>query len=451
MKNKYHKSLRKISLIIIVITCSFSSVKTFANKPVNSIPDIAYYSPLLDTFPTYNITTYNIGIPIDTMGYAADPANEICGGTMVLYVINGMISPTNEGWLIDDVSGTNDCDTVNSPTAKLCELLKAYKLGVIDSVVALYKSSDHVIINNILSNPATRSYFQGSIDSITGISLKAGFEYNGGFLAYTNITYIGNSQQITPYYFVQENNQWVLSTFEDSLKITSNMAVYLNSKSPSSMIVSTDIDADGILNISDNCACEANPNQTDTDGDGIGDACDNCPTLANNSQTDIDKDGIGDVCDNCPRHYNSLQMDIDNDHIGDSCDNCPTAVNSDQSDVDGDYIGDACDQDLDNDGLPNSEDTDIDGDGVLNNIDNCSYYPNQNQTDGDTDGVGDACDNCQLISNPNQDDTDHDGLGDACDPDIDNDGVLNDIDNCPYYPNPNQMDANCNGIGDICE
>jgi len=450
MKNIYHLSLLKISLLITVISCSFSSVKTIAANPFISLPDIINHSPVLDTFPSYNITTYNLGIPIDTMGYTSDPGNEICG-SLVLYVIDGMISPYNNGWLIDDASGSLNCNTVNSPTAKLCKLLKAYKLGNIDSVIALYKSADYAVINNILANPLTRSHFQGMIDSITGLTLKAGFEYGGGFIAFTNITFIGNSQQITPYYFVQENNEWVLSSLEDSLKITSNIAVYLNSKSPSSMIISNDIDGDGILNTSDNCPCKANPTQTDSDGDGIGNACDNCPTTANHNQADIDKDGIGDLCDNCFKHFNPLQTDIDNDHIGDSCDNCPAAFNSTQSDIDGDYIGDACDQDIDNDGIPNNADNDIDGDGVLNTIDNCPYYPNQNQADSDNDGVGNSCDNCQLTSNPDQTDTDLDGLGDACDPDMDNDGVPNVIDNCPKFYNPDQLDVNCNGIGDACE
>jgi hypothetical protein len=450
MKNKYNQSLPKIILTIIVIICCFSSAKTFAAKPVNCFPSITYFSPLLDTFPTYNIATYNLRIPIDTMGYTSDPGNEMCG-SMVLYVIEGMVSPTNDGWLIDDVSGSMNCNTINSPTAKLCKLLKAYKLGNIDSVITLYKSSDYTMINSVLSNPSTRIHFQGMIDSITGMSLKAGFEYGGGFLAFTNITFIGNSQQITPYYFVIENNQWKVSSFEDSLKITSNIAVYLNTKSPSSMIVSNDIDSDGIININDNCPCKANPNQMDSDGDGIGNACDNCPTKTNHNQVDIDKDGIGDVCDNCPKHYNPLQNDLDNDLVGDSCDNCITAFNPSQSDMDGDWIGDACDQDLDNDGLPNSDDEDIDGDGVLNNFDNCPYYPNSNQLDTDGDGVGDACDNCPLTFNPDQLDTEHDGIGDACDADMDNDGVLNVIDNCPKFYNPDQLDVNCNGIGDACE
>ncbi len=451
MKNKYH-ILLKISLIIIVITCSFSSTKIFASKSVNysNIYDLEINRPLLDTFPTYNIVSYNIVIPKDTSGYRSDPAHEICG-SQLLYVLDGMISPVNEGWLIDDVLGLQNSNIVNSPTAKLCKLLKAYKQGEIDSVIALYKASDQIVINNVLSNPTTRLKFQNIIDSITGIRFKFGLLLQGGFLGMADVSFLDNTKSLTPFFFIEENNQWKFAAIVDSFAVSSNIAVYLNSHNPTSMIAANDIDNDGIINLNDNCPCNPNPTQTDSDGDGIGDACDNCPLTANHNQADMDGDGIGDNCDNCYKQYNPLQTDLDNDHIGDSCDNCPTVFNPTQSDIDGDYIGDACDQDMDNDGLPNNLDPDIDGDGVLNNIDNCPYYPNSNQLDSDGDGVGDACDNCQLTPNPDQLDTDGDGLGDACDPDMDNDGVLNMIDNCPKFYNPDQMDVNCNGIGDACE
>ncbi|MEZ4460583.1 MAG: hypothetical protein R3E66_12825 [bacterium] len=42
----------------------------------------------------------------------------------------------------------------------------------------------------------------------------------------------------------------------------------------------SDSDADGIVNVDDNCPVAPNPDQADGDGDGVGDVCDQCPTDA---------------------------------------------------------------------------------------------------------------------------------------------------------------------------
>jgi PKD repeat protein len=63
--------------------------------------------------------------------------------------------------------------------------------------------------------------------------------------------------------------------------------------------VEEDYDADGTINLLDNCYLIANANQLDSDTDGIGDVCDNCPFYANPDQSlavlyqDADGDGYG--------------------------------------------------------------------------------------------------------------------------------------------------------------
>jgi hypothetical protein len=61
-----------------------------------------------------------------------------------------------------------------------------------------------------------------------------------------------------------------------------------------------DVDADGILNMVDNCPSASNVDQHDEDADALGDACDNCPHLANVTQLNGDGDAVGDACDPRP-------------------------------------------------------------------------------------------------------------------------------------------------------
>ncbi len=118
-----------------------------------------------------------------------------------------------------------------------------------------------------------------------------------------------------------------------------------------------DDDNDGVPNVTDNCASQANSDQLDTDNDGQGDVCDE----------DDDNDGVLDGDDNCPLTANADQADDNNDNIGNVCDtdndgiineedNCPNTANTDQADTDNDGEGDVCDEDVDNDGVPNSND-----------------------------------------------------------------------------------------------
>ena len=112
-----------------------------------------------------------------------------------------------------------------------------------------------------------------------------------------------------------------------------------------------DYDLDGVLDHSDNCLVDANPDQKDSDHDGVGDAC----------VFDMDQDGVIDDNDNCVSAKNASQTDTDGDGLGDACDNCATVSNPTkaytmgipelgilpkpvQKDSDGDGVGDACDR-----------------------------------------------------------------------------------------------------------
>lgn len=117
--------------------------------------------------------------------------------------------------------------------------------------------------------------------------------------------------------------------------------------------------------------------EADTDADGVLDILDNCPDLANADQLDTDLDGLGDACDSSPLDG----LDADADGVVDSLDNCIEVPNADQLDADGDDVGDACDPDL----------VDTDNDGVVDSLDNCPEVANADQLDADGNGVGDVC------------------------------------------------------------
>lgn len=70
-----------------------------------------------------------------------------------------------------------------------------------------------------------------------------------------------------------------------------------------------DTDADGIVNLEDNCPDISNPDQEDVNQNGVGDVCD-----------DFDADGVLNSTDNCSDVPNRTQLDTDGDGIGDECD-----------------------------------------------------------------------------------------------------------------------------------
>lgn len=150
--------------------------------------------------------------------------------------------------------------------------------------------------------------------------------------------------------------------------------------------INFDADADGVLNVDDNCPDISNPQQNDTDADQVGDACDG----------DIDGDGVNNQDDKFPNDANET-ADYDNDGIGDNAD----------FDDDGDGMNDTSDAfpydqnettDTDGDGIGDNSDADDDGDGIADTTDNCPFIANADQADADNDGIGTACDGSEEES-----------------------------------------------------
>jgi hypothetical protein len=77
-------------------------------------------------------------------------------------------------------------------------------------------------------------------------------------------------------------------------------AIGLADAAPDTLGPPGDRDGDGVLDGTDNCPDNPNPDQRDHDHDAIGDVCDLCPHIADSGTTDTDGDHIGDVCDPRP-------------------------------------------------------------------------------------------------------------------------------------------------------
>jgi len=170
----------------------------------------------------------------------------------------------------------------------------------------------------------------------------------------------------------------------------------------------TDGDADGILDVTDDCPNDAG-NSTkdkvgcpDLDGDGYSDSGDLFPSNPG-EWYDTDGDGAGDNSDVFPNDP-SETSDSDDDGVGDNSDAFPNDANE-TIDSDGDGVGD------NQDAFPNNanETVDSDGDGVGDNED--AYPFIHNFIDSDEDGYPDLFDD--FIDDPTQwSDFDGDGFGD---------------------------------------
>lgn len=77
-----------------------------------------------------------------------------------------------------------------------------------------------------------------------------------------------------------------------------------------------DSDGDGIADINDNCATQANPDQIDSDSDGFGNQCDAFPD-ASDEWLDSDGDGIGNNFDITPHQFTQPNADENNNGVAD--------------------------------------------------------------------------------------------------------------------------------------
>lgn len=164
-----------------------------------------------------------------------------------------------------------------------------------------------------------------------------------------------------------------------------------------------DVDGDGLLYASDNCATVANASQTNYDGNFI----DQTPPSTQDDHTWVVSDGRGDVCD----------FDADNDGIANGAEaaGCGASgpLSSTNRDSDGDRAVDGAECAVGtNPGSAASKPTpaqcaaylgvavatDTDGDKIRDSTEFCGYSSSRTTTDTDGDGVLDGCEIASLNS-----------------------------------------------------
>ena len=126
-----------------------------------------------ETFPVFSASQYNIRVPKDMIGYNPDPENET--GDFAVYTIQGIIFATNSEGNIDDTTGNQQSDLLDTPFASLCQLLKSYKSGQISEVLGVHTAESQAEINAIFADSSTQQNYQTFMASISNISVKLGF------------------------------------------------------------------------------------------------------------------------------------------------------------------------------------------------------------------------------------------------------------------------------------
>ncbi len=146
-----------------------------------------------------------------------------------------------------------------------------------------------------------------------------------------------------------------------------------------SCVHSSDDDADGVGNCTDDCpnsapgatvnpdgcACDDLTADSDCNDNGIRDEC----------ETDCNQNNVPDDCDISA----GTSDDDDNNNVPDECQLTPTPTTS------------CTNCDCNNNGVPDANDPDADDDSIPDDCDNCPGVANLDQADSDGDGIGDSC------------------------------------------------------------
>ena len=180
-----------------------------------------------DVFPSYSKTSIAIIIPTNTIGCLIDSAS--IAGTNYVYTVNGqMFTNATDGHIQTTAQGFSGTSDRSTPWKTLTELLAAYQHGCPEKQMrSLYTTASQDFLERVYKNPDITARFVNYASSITNMQVCMGYDFKSGYLAYVKIDH-GYHSQIDPFFMIQSNGKYLLSTYSSNETNSRNIFIFLS-------------------------------------------------------------------------------------------------------------------------------------------------------------------------------------------------------------------------------
>lgn len=185
-----------------------------------------------DLFPEFQKGSSRLYIPIEAISFAYEEDLEHEVGFNFSYNINGQLfTNSSQGHIQTLQEGFSGISDRMTPWKTLTELLAAYQKSDLEAVRSLYTAGSQPVINEWLSTTEAQTKFMNFMKSIQGMNILLGFEHKNGFLALVDVDYGIDDplfdKDVTPFFFVQTDSQYLLSYVSLDEPIDTNISIFL--------------------------------------------------------------------------------------------------------------------------------------------------------------------------------------------------------------------------------
>jgi hypothetical protein len=196
----------------------------------------AFRAAAADRFPVFIETSFMVGVPMTMTGYQRDPAFEADG--KAVYTLIGQIFTNAAGRPLQTTaqgfSGTTDRGT---PWKTLTELLAVYQAGSGEKQIrSLYAPAAQSFMDKVYGDPAMTARLKSYTGTITDMQAVMVFEEEGGFMAVMNVSRTTEKNSLMPFFLIETNGAYLLSTHRSTSKEERNVCVFLT-KHPAAELV----------------------------------------------------------------------------------------------------------------------------------------------------------------------------------------------------------------------